>query len=186
MKTLIIYYSFSGNNELLARHLASRLRCRAEAVVERKGRRPVTILLDMIFRRRPAILPLRASPADFDHVLLLAPLWNKGIAHPMASAIRQIADTLPDFSFVSLCGGERPGQREHVVRELEKLAGRAPRHVWELHVEELVDADERTRAGAVTGHRVRPDELAAFSEAIEQIVGALAPAAVGADGEGAT
>ena len=174
MKPLIIYYSFSGNNELLAKHLASRLVCRAEAVVEKKQRRPITILLDMIFKRRPAIFALRASPADFDHVLLMAPLWNKGIAHPMGSAIRQVRDVLPDYSFVTLCGGERPGQHEHVWGELEKLAGKPPIHVWELHVEDVVPRGGKP--AEVTGHRVDANELAAFSSQIDAIVRALEPA----------
>lgn len=179
MKTLIVYYSFSGNNEVLAKHLARRLVCRAEAVIERKERRPATILLDMIFRRRPAIHPLRASPSDFDHVLFMAPLWNKGIAHPMVSALRQVRDALPDYSFVSLCGGERPGQHEHVTRELETLTGKAPANVWELHVEDLVPLDGRKKPGAVTGRRVGPDDLAAFGGAVEEILRALQPAATG-------
>jgi hypothetical protein len=174
MMPLIIYYSFSGNNELLAQHLAERLGCTVEAVVEKKKRRPLTILLDLAFRRRPAIEEIRAAPARHDHVLFLAPLWNMRVASPMASAIRQTRHELPAYSFVTLCGGERPGQRERVTGELEELAGKPPIHVWELHVEDLVPRG--AKPAAVTGHRVAPDELGAYRDVIDEIVRALEPA----------
>ena len=179
MKPLILYYSYSGNNELLARHLASRLDCRVEAIVEKKKRRPVTILLDMALKRRPAIEEIWASPAEFDHVLLLAPLWNMGIAHPMVSAIRQIAGRLPNYSFVTLCGYDRPGQNERVRRELEELTGKAPMNVWELTVAELVPLVERANVRVVSRRCVRAHELEAFSDRIDQIVDALEPAEAG-------
>lgn len=177
MKPLILYYSFTGNNELLAKHLADRLDCASERIIEKKERRPFTIILDMALRRRPAIEPIRALPSDHDHVVLLAPLWNKRIANPMVSAIRQIAGALPDYSFVTLCGGERPGQREQVRRELEKLTGKPPVHAWELHVEELVPPGGKPTA--VSEHRVTAGELSTFRDELDEIVRALQPAEAG-------
>jgi hypothetical protein len=171
VRLLLLYYSFSGNNELLAKHLAARLACGAEAVVETKTRRPITILWDMILRRRPEIHRLRASAAAFDHVLFIAPLWNKGIAYPMVSAIRQARDDLRAYSFLTLCGSERPGQREHVVRELQKLTGKAPSHVWDLHVDDLASSDERGRAG--TSELITADDLPAFRGVLDEVVAAL-------------
>lgn len=185
MKLLILYYSFTGNNELLAKHLACRFVCRAEAVLEKRKRRPLTILLDMLFKRRPEIHGLRAAPADFDHVLFLAPLWNMGVAHPMASAIRQTRDALPDYSFVSLCGYERAGQREHLIRELRELTGKSPSHVWELPVSGLVPPEDRDDARVVSSRRVAADELSAFGNEIEEIVRALEPARAGSPPPGA-
>lgn len=48
MRILIIYFSFSGNNRLLAEHLAKRIGCDICPIVEKKRRTMVTIILDNV------------------------------------------------------------------------------------------------------------------------------------------
>jgi flavodoxin len=55
MKTLIIYYSFSGNNEVLAQELQKRLDCDLQKIVELKPRKSIDILFDLIFKRTSKI-----------------------------------------------------------------------------------------------------------------------------------
>lgn len=64
-----------------------------------------------------------------------------------------------------------------MLRELEDITGKPPVRVWELHVDDLVAPGGKP--AAVRGHRVSPQELSAFGEVIEEIVGALQPAEVG-------
>jgi hypothetical protein len=170
VKLLIVYFSLSGNNRLLAQQLGARLDARVVEVTEARKRGTVTILLDMVLKRRPKILPLQASAGDYDHVLFAAPLWDMWIAFPMASAIRQMAHTLPKYSFVSFCGYERPGQPAHVTDELTTLVGRAPEQVWELHVSDLFPPEQKNKVTVVTPHRVTPVELAHYETRLDEIV----------------
>ena len=173
MNTLIVYYSHSGNNRLLAEHLGRILGARVEGVIEKRKRTGLTMLLDMLLKRRPAIHAIEASPKDFDRVLLLAPLWNMHIAHPMQTAIGQLKGRLDGFSFASFCGYARPGQSEHVTGELAKLAGKAPERVWELHVCDLVPSADRNKVTVVSAHRVAEEELEVFRAKIEEIAAFL-------------
>jgi flavodoxin len=173
MRLLIVYFSLTGNNRLLAEHLGRELGARVVGVVETHQRSGLTILLDMLFKRRPAIRDLGVAPQDYDHVLLLAPLWNMNIAHPMTSAILQMKAALGRFSFVSFCGYQRPGQAAHVAQELERLTGRAPARVWELHVGDLFPPEQRNKVRAVSAHRVSEKELASFQTTIGEIAAAL-------------
>jgi hypothetical protein len=81
-------------------------------VREPRQRPMVTILLDLAFRRSGQIEPLRADPRIYDHVLFLAPSWNRHIATPMRAAMRHLAPEVGAYSFVTLCGGDRPRQSD--------------------------------------------------------------------------
>jgi hypothetical protein len=171
MRLLIVYYSLSGNNRVLAEHLGQRLGAKVVAVREKKKKRTgFMTFLDLMLKRKQEIQPLDVSPTDYDHVLLIAPLWDMSIAYPMATAIRQQRDSLVKFSFVSLCGYVRPGQSDHVVKELETLTGNAPQRVWELHVGDLVPPKDRRKVWIVSRYKVKPAELASFEKQINQIV----------------
>lgn len=182
MRLVIVVHSFTGNNRLLAREIAARTG--AEVVeVETVGRRRAwSILLDLVLKRRPRVRPLAVDPAGFDRVLVIAPLWDRHVAFPMASALAALSGRMPGYDFVTLCGYAREGQAETVRRELTELAGRAPDRIDELHVGDLVPEAERRNVRKVSGRRVSRADLGAFAPRIAEIAaryGARGPAEAG-------
>lgn len=71
----------------------------------------------MAFRREPKLEPLSRQPAAYEHVLLVAPVWNAKLAHPMKAFVKRERQALARYSFITLCGYERPGQSESLARE---------------------------------------------------------------------
>jgi len=161
MRPVILAYSFTGNNRLLAETLARRIGCPLVAVTPRGNRWPISIAIDLMFRRFPKIRPI--SLPEHDHLLVMAPLWDRWIAHPMRSALKALGAGIGPYSFVSLSGGVRPGQVEFVDEQLEKLTGQPPRKHWALYVEKLV-AEETRGTPKVSSYRVSPEELESYSE----------------------
>lgn len=135
MRILIVVYSFTGNNRLLAWHLAERLDAEVIEVVEPRKRTSFTILLDLAFGRAGKVLPLRVDPAEYDHLLFLAPVWDRHIATPMRAAMRQLAPQIDNYSVVTLCGGSRPLQSETLEREATTAVGRPPAQLKQVWVE---------------------------------------------------
>lgn len=167
MRLVILYYSFTGNNRLLAETLAARIGCPAIEVIEQGKRRPFQIAIDLLFRRFPRIRPIDL-PAH-DHVLVVAPLWNRWIAHPMRTALKALGPEIGAYSFASLSGGERPGQVEFVADQLEKLTGAPPRKQWAMYVERV--APEAIRGTPkISEYKMSSSELARFPE-IDEIIG---------------
>lgn len=119
MRAVIVVYSFTGNNRLLAQEIAARTGAEVETVGRRWG---WSILFDLALKRRPPIKPLAVDPAGFDRVLVIAPLWDRYVAFPMASALAALRDRVPGHDFVTLCGYERAGQTETVRRELSTFS----------------------------------------------------------------
>jgi hypothetical protein len=52
-------------------------------ILEKKRRTIITIMLDMMFRREPKIQPLEFSVLNYDHIILVAPIWDAKLSHPM-------------------------------------------------------------------------------------------------------
>jgi len=177
MRPVAVFYSFTGNNRLLAEALSAGLACPAIEVVEPRPRKPFRIAVDLLFRRFPPIEPVDL-PRERDHVLVVAPLWNKWIAHPMRSALRARGPGIGAYSVVTLSGGERAGQVAFVDEQLEALTGHYPVNHWALYVEKLVP-DAIRGTPKVSEYRVSPEELGTYRE-IDDIVGWLKHAPVAA------
>lgn len=174
MRVLVVYFSFTGNNRLLAAELARRLGGDLCAVVEKRRRTILTIMLDMMFRRTPAIEPLRFAPADYDHTVLVAPVWGSRIASPMRALVEREKNGLPSYSFITLCGIGRPAQREALAAELAASAGRPASAVVQLRVCELLPPEKQDNVRSVSSYRVAEDELARFDTAIAKFCAAIA------------
>jgi flavodoxin len=166
MKVLIIYFSFSGNNRLLAEHLATRLSCDICPIVEKKRRTGVTILLDMMFRREPKIQPLEYSVSNYDHIILVAPIWDSKLSNPMKALIQREKPALSHYSFISLCGYERSGQAESITEELTTLSGRSPRAVCELRICDLFPAEKRNDVPTISRYHATSNDLTHFEPQI--------------------
>jgi NAD(P)H-dependent FMN reductase len=168
-RLLILSWSRTGNNRLLAHALASRLGATHEEIRTKGWRTFVSMILDMARDRRPKVQPIRADVASFDHVLFVAPLWDMNIAHPMKTALEMLAPRLTAYSFVTLCGYHRPGQLDHIGAELSRLTGCAPAHVMELQVADLFSPADRNTVRKITPRRVKADELAVWSKQLDEI-----------------
>ncbi len=105
MKTLIVYYSFSGNNEFLARELQKRLDCDLHQIVELKPRKSIDILFDLIFKRKTKIEKSKFDLPQYDRTILIAPIWASKIATPLRSFIELEKDNFKEYSFITVCTG---------------------------------------------------------------------------------
>jgi hypothetical protein len=174
MSTWVAYYSHHGNNATLARHLAGRLACGLVPIVELKPRTDLSILWDVLFPRFPRLQPIEQAFREYDHVILAGPVWAGKLAAPLRTFLQLYREQLHDYSFITLCGYERPQQRGWLTAELERRIGRPPRAVCELRVSELVPPEQRKSLRAVNGFRVQEADLGHFQPAIDDFLRAAA------------
>jgi flavodoxin len=162
----IVYYSLTGNNQLLAESLAHRLRCGAFRIVEKHHRTALTTILDLAFGLSPALEPLQRPLEAYGHVIIVGPVWAARLASPLRTFLAQHREQLGDYSFITLCGYERQGQKQRLSAELTRRVGHPPRAVCELRVADLVPRSDRESVRVVTPYRVAEDELGQFEDAI--------------------
>jgi hypothetical protein len=168
----IVYYSQTGNNHILAEYLAARLRCGAVRIEETRRRTAFTTILDLLFGRLPRLEKHLKCFGAYDHLILVAPVWASRLASPLRTFLSRERRFLPAYSFITVCGYERPGQKERLAAELSRRVGRPPVAVCELRVSDLVPAEDRNRIGAVTAHRICHEDLGSYDVAIEAFLAA--------------
>lgn len=122
MKTLVIYYSYTGTTYRAARRLADELK--ADLVEVQTQKRPNTISayvsgsLAAMKQKGALVLPL-PNMAGYDKIIIMGPIWA---GYP-APAVNNIIAALPADKQVELrmiSGGGQSRARDTVIERVEK------------------------------------------------------------------
>jgi flavodoxin len=170
MKTLIVSYSNSGNNDLLANHLQKRLSADLFRVSERKKRTGLTIFLDILFDRTPEIREFYHVRDFYEHHILIGPVWAGRIASPLKSFLLNEKSKIGRYSFISASGGA-PNQQSKLAGSLEAIVGHKPEKVLELSISELFRS--RGRKSPATDYKLTADDWKFFDGAIDEFTSKL-------------
>lgn len=125
MKTLVAFYSLSGNNELLARELAGKMSADLEKIIEKTSRSSggfgfMRSCFEGFLKFKAGIRPAVKDAGDYDLVVLCAPVWAGGISSPMRSYVVQNRKKFKRIAFASVSGGEN---NPKALEDLGKVAG---------------------------------------------------------------
>ena len=90
MKTLIISYSFTGNNGKLANKIARILDADYTVIKETKNRTLFTILIDLLLNRIPPIKKLEKQFELYTNLIFVAPIWFGKIATPLRALFKEL------------------------------------------------------------------------------------------------
>jgi len=126
-KTLVVFYSRTGNTEKVARAIAAATGADLEALVDTVDRAGLVgflrALKDAFTKGETRLQPLTVDPTQYDLVIIGTPDWGQSVSSPARSfmkahhgRLRQVAFFLTD------------GHSDHAVifKEMEQLVGRAP------------------------------------------------------------
>lgn len=170
MKTLIVYYSHTYNNEKLAHQLQKILRCDLLKIEEFKKRTGFTILMDLLFSRKPSIKVYPYYLKDYDHTILVAPIWASKIATPLQTFLVNEKPNIHEYSFITLCGGGGGGQHEKIQKELATLVGKEPLKVAELWINDLLPPNKKDTVKYTSAYRIAEDDFKVFETQIHHFL----------------
>lgn len=173
MHTLIVYYSFTHNNEKLANTLKGKLKCDMVKLETVKKRHALSILLDLMFGRTPALKPVSCYLLDYDHIIFVAPIWAGKIAMPLKTFLRQEKVNIGHYSFVTICGGGNTSQKDKVKEELLDVVGKSPDKVVELWINDILPEEHKGTIKYTSGYRIAPHEFDQFPRQIDAIINGL-------------
>ena len=166
MAVSIVCYSNTGNNLVLAEHLANLLECGIAHITETRRRSWLRTLLDVGLGRAPRIEPLPVDLRAYRHVVLIGPVWASRLASPLRTFLAQHRHELDEYSFITLCGYAHPGQKRRLTDELTRRVGHAPRAICELPVAELLPRRQREEIRIVTPYRISDDDMGEYDAPI--------------------
>jgi flavodoxin len=169
MRTLIVYYSFTGNNQTIAGKLRERLNCDIDKIETKKARSKFSIFLDLIFNRRPAIYHIAESLHNYERFIFISPIWAGRIASPLRTFLSTYNVSIHRYSFLSVCGGGQGNQKERVTNELTQLVGKPPFVVAELEISSVVPAG-KNHTRMVSDFRLNDENVDIFQEGLDAFV----------------
>lgn len=170
MSTLIVYYSYTNNNRILATHLQQQLDADLTEVIPKRKRVKLSILFDLLFKRRPKIQPIKEQWSSYDQILFIAPVWDMQIAHPMKTLLDQLKDeNLPRFSFATLCSG-RQGQQKSLEQQLQQHLGKPAEQVFQLEINELLPPEQKGKVQYTSTYRIDAQNIHAFDDQLTQLI----------------
>jgi flavodoxin len=165
MKTIIISYSFTGNNKTLADAIALVFSAEHIEITESGKRTFGTIGLDMLFNRTPKIHPTMNAVEESDLVLFVGPVWMGHIAAPFRACFKGLKSSLKQYAFISLSGGN-DGPNSKLAGELKKRLGKRPAAVIDLHIVDILPPKPKPTREDASSYRLNQEDVERLSERI--------------------
>ena len=157
MKTLIVSYSFSGNNFKLAKALAAQKGAEFVSLSEKKRRTIMRILFDVLLKRAPEIENPGIDFSQYSRVIFVAPIWFGKVASPVRTIFKEFRSEIRSYSFISLSAGAHGGN-PHIEKELTSLVGKYPVNVVNLLLSQDLFAAEKPSAKMLNDYRISYEE----------------------------
>lgn len=173
MKTLVVYYSFTRNNELLARTIQKRLNCDIYKIEETGKRTGLKILIDLVFNRKPRIKQHPHTISSYEQCVFVSPIWAGKIASPLKTFLLQEKYNINRYSFITLCGGGSGEQKDKLVKRFTKLLEQEPGLVQELWINDLLPQEKKNTIKYTSGYRIQSSDLEKFDREIDDFVNSL-------------
>jgi flavodoxin len=103
MRTLVVYYSHTGNNRYLAEQVAHSLKADCEQIRPRPGAFLFLIMLSFLnIGARPA--PLTRTVEEYDQVILVGPIWMGRLVSPLRGFLMRYRKRIKQLYFITCCG----------------------------------------------------------------------------------
>ena len=138
MRTLVAYYSRSGNTRRVAEAIATALGADLEPIVDRADRGGILGYLragrDAYRRRTTRIDPPRLDPTGYDLVVVGTPVWASSVTPAVRTWLAEYRGRVPNVALFLTHGGSG---RERVFAQMTELCGHFPLAALGLRVDEL-------------------------------------------------
>jgi len=127
MKTLVVYYSKTGNTRLVAKELAQNLSADLEELADAHPKEGIVGMIiagkDAALQNSTAINDLKHQITDYDLVIIGTPIWAWTMANPIRGFFEKYKQNLKKVAFFSTMGNSGD---KRAFSHMEKLSGLTP------------------------------------------------------------
>lgn len=150
MKTLIIYYSHSGNTKVLCENLSMHVASDLARLRERRGYGRMTVYLTGLPAAMRgagrAILPMEEDVSSYERIIVATPVWASHLAPPVVTFLRDY-DLKGKEVYGLLSYASEIGNADSILKnEIEKAGG-------------IVSGISAFQCTTETMHRIRDEKI---------------------------
>jgi flavodoxin len=139
MKTLVVYYSRTGNTRKVGLEIAKELDAEVEEIKETKNREGALGYLlagrDALLSRPASIQQPSKDPALYDLVVVGTPVWAFKASPPVCAYLRQNKGRFRSMAFYLTCG-DKAGS---AFKDMQSESGMTPLALLEVKEREMKD-----------------------------------------------
>lgn len=139
MKTLVVFYSLTGNTSMLASKIAALLHADTDRILTEVpyegGWGYVKAACHSLMGQKVAIKASGITPQEYDLVVVAGPVWTGRIAPPVRTYLGRYRDQFKHIAFCVTQGGTSPG---NAFRQMEALCGTKPVETLSVQAKEVV------------------------------------------------
>lgn len=162
MKTIVISYSLTGNNETLAENISSELAAEHIKITELKPRTVGTIMLDGLFNRTPQVTPapdqIVNEAGNDDLVLFVGPVWLGKAASPFREYFKKLKNKPLKYGYISISGGAlNPNPK--LSLDLKKRTKKEPAALIDMHIADLLPPVPKPTMNDTSSYRLNDKEV---------------------------
>ena len=166
MKTLVVYYSRTGNTRLIGNEIAAALGADVEELKDGKKRAgPIGFLLSGMEAKRKTQVQLAAlthNPAEYDLVVAGTPVWANDMCSPVRTFLAQHRIALNKVAWFCTSGSVQPGYAEKGFTAMTEESGLSPVATLGLGRQQI-RADHSFAVSGFTS-RIAPDGASQMKE----------------------
>lgn len=142
MNSLVVYYSRTGTTKKVGQLIAKKLKANCEEILDVKSRMSkwgfIISCFESALKTKPKIKPLKKNAANYDCIIMGAPVWAATMASPLMTYIAQNKDKFRKVAFFCTSGADNP---QKTFINLEKLCAMKPLAVFHLRQEQVDKGD---------------------------------------------
>ncbi|MFH1788535.1 MAG: hypothetical protein ABH834_04065 [Candidatus Altiarchaeota archaeon] len=147
MKTLVAFYSRTGNTRRLAQALAAKLAADTDEITIPDNRSGILGFLkagrESMLKKTPRINASSKNPSDYDVVVVGTPVWGSNLASPVRTYLRQNKGRIRKTAF--FCTMNSSGS-EKVFTDMEEESGLHPKAALAVAEKQLSDGSFESEA----------------------------------------
>ncbi len=173
MKTLVLYYSKSGNNKFLAEKIAESLQGDIESI--KTASFPI-ILLSTWLKFKIGIKPFKNSIEDYDKVIICGPIWMGQLIAPLRDVITKYKSQIKNLYFVTCSGSSEKTKDDKfgyagVFAKVRDIAGDICRHCESFSITFVLPKDKQNDTDTIMKTRLSDDNFdGELSEKLEHFI----------------
>ena len=130
MRTLVVFYSRSGNTRKVARKIAGLINSDIEELLDKNSRKgPLGLLksvVEVMKHKRARLQPTIKNPSLYDLVLIGTPIWGNKISSPVITYMEDNKDKFKKTALFCTAAGESERYSNNCFKVFGGLVGQKP------------------------------------------------------------